>query len=211
MNSEKSSTDSRKDSGMSPISIPSILRPIHRSDEYRSEYKISDESKLIQYLIAAAAIGMCLSNMFIMKNKFQNLNMPFSNTTSKTRYQSSAKQSSDHTYTNSSDRSKYHNYTRKAWEEELNQIKRESEPTLMNIYPPKVVSALDKLELSPLVTRANTTGIKFNKDEIKSAFHILALKYHPDVLPVHDKRRILYEGKFKEIQNAYTELQDYLR
>ena len=185
----------------------------------RSSNKEKDQDdSYFKYVIAASVIGMCIGNMFVMRRYKGILKMNVENYSKTT---NNAHSNTNKTYNNSQ---YYSNYKSKAeWEkaeaeaderfrqrfkeyeyqqQQFHQTKESYEKRNRTVLPDNLKKACLSLNLLPKV---------HSSAEIKEAYRVCALRYHPDRIPFDDPKRDELTKKFKEATTSYKLLLDHFK
>lgn len=160
---------------------------------------------IFKYLIAACIIGTAIGNMFVARKmkSFQHMSSPFSN--SKT-----APSNGDYVRQRLAEeqrrRERIRNFEHQR--EQTERIRQQFDRRFRGVtscdsYPDYVRSALRVMEVSD-------PPKLLSKEYVKQLYQSMAMKYHPDRIPVNDKRKGEYDKKFKDIVEANQVLVQYL-
>ena len=168
----------------------------------------SGKNENLGYLIAAIIFGAAVGNMFLA-GKIRNVmnikvKSPFPNSNSSNNYKNfenaGSKDSKSSYVDGKTDHMKYRNPNKKAY------IR----------IPQSIQNDLKLLEISLLNDlKIDTENINADnclseiQTKIKDSYRKAALQFHPDRLTIDDKRRAIYENKFKDISKAYNNLLKY--
>lgn len=186
----------------------------------RSSNKEKDEDGYLKYIIAASVLGMCIGNMFVMRRYKGILRMNvenYSKTTNNT--------NNNNTHKTSNNNNQYYNHykSKSEWEkaeaeaderfrqrfkeyeyqqQQFNQTRESYEKRNRTVLPDNLKNAFLALNLLPKV---------HSSAEIKEAYRVCALRYHPDRIPVDDPKRDELTKKFKQATMSYKLLLDHFK
>jgi hypothetical protein len=161
----------------------------------------NNDSGILKYLIAACVLGTAIGNMFVARKmkSFQHISSPFANA-SKTSSSSSNEDFLRRRFAEEQrrrERIRDFEYQREQTERIRQQFERKYGGRMYSgsDYPLDVQSALKVMEVAE-------PPKKLSKEFVKQLYQSMAMKYHPDRIPLNDKRKAEYDRKFKEIAEA---------
>lgn len=157
------------------------------------------ENEMLKYAIAAIAIGTCIGNMFVSRRVKSFLNMKNPSRTVKQQSHKSSQStegSSSNRYTYNSSRTSEHPGGERSWQDSFKTQKynRESYDIPSYLQPSLKVLNLSSKTLP-------------TKKEVKDAYRLIALEFHPDRMDDKSKSN---DKIFREATDAYRELLTYI-